>query len=60
MGKPKVDKAPDAPQPSAPAARLVDAPEDSPVETAAQKQNLRRYLTAPASSATQPGVGVQL
>jgi hypothetical protein len=59
MGKPKIPAAPEPVQPDAPAARLVQAPEDSPVDAATQKQTLKRYLSAPTSQ-TQSGVGVQL
>ncbi|KWH50732.1 hypothetical protein [Burkholderia cepacia] len=60
MSKPDIPKTPDPPQPDAPAARLIQPAEDSPVNAAKKKMNLRRYLTAGDSQSTAQGVGVQL
>ncbi|WP_157636828.1 hypothetical protein [Burkholderia ubonensis] len=59
MGKPNIPKTPDPPQPDAPAARLIQPVEDSPVQSAKNKAGMRRFLTAGPSQASQ-GVGVQL
>ncbi|WP_261503573.1 hypothetical protein [Burkholderia multivorans] len=60
MSKPDIPKTPDPPQPDAPAARLVQPVEDSPVQASKNKANLRRYLTAGPSQNPARGVGVNL
>ncbi|WP_156437418.1 MULTISPECIES: hypothetical protein [Burkholderia] len=60
MSKPNIPKAPDPPQPDAPAARLIQPVEDSPVSSAKNKASMRRYLTVGSSPDAPRGVGVQL
>lgn len=62
MSKPKIPKTPDAPQPDAPAAKLVQPLTADPLAALTKKNNLRKYLTAgPAAPVgAPPGVGVNL